>query len=163
MLESRASQVEIRVLHPGDHDLILHAAPDVFDHPPDPELTREFLQDPRHHITVALEAGRVVAFASGVHYIHPDKAPELWINEVAVAPAHRGMGFGKAVLKALLEVGRAHRCTTAWVLTYRNNPAAMALYSSLGGTEGADDSGPSNDLVGYSFSLIAQPRSGDRT
>jgi ribosomal protein S18 acetylase RimI-like enzyme len=95
----------------------------------------------------------VVGFASGVHYIHPDKAPQLWINEVAVAVTHRRRGLGKAVLRSLIEVGRANRCTVAWVLTDRTNTAAMALYSSVGGTEGADDEGPSDATLGYSFAL----------
>src|SRR5437773_1610012 len=47
----------------------------------------------------------VVGFASGVHYIHPDKPPELWINEVALAPTRRRRGLGTAVLKSLFEVG----------------------------------------------------------
>jgi GNAT superfamily N-acetyltransferase len=54
-----------------------------------------------------------VGFASGLHYIHPDKQPELWINEMGVAPTHRGRGLGKDLLKALFEVGRAQNCTAA--------------------------------------------------
>jgi ribosomal protein S18 acetylase RimI-like enzyme len=95
----------------------------------------------------------VVGFASGVHYLHPDKPPELWINEVGLAPTHRRRGLGKGLLRALLEVGRANHCTMAWVLTYRDNLAAMALYSSAGGTLGADQSGAAADLIGYSFAL----------
>jgi aminoglycoside 6'-N-acetyltransferase I len=145
--------IEIKVLQRGDESILMSVAPDVFDQPIDADLTREFLQDPRHHIAVAIDDGLVVGFASGVHYVHPDKPPELWINEVGLAPSHRRCGLGKAVLGALFEVGRAHRCKTAWVLTYRTNAAAMALYSSVGGSEGADDSGPANALVGYSFAL----------
>ena len=84
---------------------------------------------------------------------HPDKPAELWVNEVALAPTHRRRGLGKAVLKALLEVGRAQNCRVAWVLTDRNNVAAMALYSSIGGKEGADDIGPADAMLGYSFAL----------
>lgn len=144
---------EIKVLQSGDETILMNVAAGVFDNPIDAELTREFLGDPRHHIAVAIDDGLIVGFASAVHYIHPDKPPELWINEVGLAPTHRGRGLGKSVLRALFEVGRAHNCTLAWVLTYRSNVAAVALYSSVGGTEGADDSGPSNDMVGYSFSL----------
>jgi ribosomal protein S18 acetylase RimI-like enzyme len=150
--------VEIKVLRRGDDAILMNVAPGVFDNPVDPELTREFLEDPRHHIAVAIDDGLVVGFASGVHYIHPDKQPELWINEVAVAPTHRRRGLGKAVLKALFEVGRAHRCAVAWVLTDRSNAAAMALYSSLGGTEGADDAGPADATLGYSFDLTSPSR-----
>lgn len=145
--------ITIKVLQRGDEAILMNVAPEVFDNPINMELTKEFLADPRHHIAVATDDGLVVGFASGVHYIHPDKPPELWINEVGLAATHRRRGLGKAVLKALLEVGRIHNCTTAWVLTYRTNVGAMALYSSLGGTEGADDSGPANAMVGYSFAL----------
>jgi len=146
--------IEIKVLHRGDENVLMTVAPAVFDNSIDTELTKEFLEDPRHHIAVAIDDGLVVGFASGVHYVHPDKPPELWINEVGLAPTHRRRGLGKAVLKALFEVGRAQNCTVAWVLTYRTNVAAMALYSSVGGTEGVDDSGPSEALLGYSFALM---------
>jgi ribosomal protein S18 acetylase RimI-like enzyme len=149
--------IEIKVLQRGDESILMNVAAEVFDNPIDPQLTREFLVDPRHHIAVAIDDGLVVGFASGVHYIHPDKPPELWINEVGLAPTHRRRGLGRGVLKALLEVGRAQKCTVAWVLTYRTNVAAMALYSSIGGTEGVDHSGPSTAMVGYSF-VLTDPR-----
>ena len=145
--------LEIRILRRGDEQVLQNVAAEVFDNPIDPDLTREFLADPRHHLAVAIDNGLVVAFASGVHYVHPDKPPQLWINEVAVAPTHQRRGLGKAVMKALLDIGRTHRCTEAWVLTDRTNTAAMALYASLGGTEGADDKSPSDAIIGYTFTL----------
>jgi hypothetical protein len=48
--------VEIRVLGPGDETLLRGVAPDVFDDEVDPRLTAQFLQDPRHHLAVAVEA-----------------------------------------------------------------------------------------------------------
>jgi ribosomal protein S18 acetylase RimI-like enzyme len=145
--------IEIKVLHCGYDHILMNVATEVFDNPIDQELTREFLGDPRHHIAVAIDDGLVVGFASGVHYVHPDKQPELWINEVAVAPTHRRRGLGQAVLRAMFEVGRTHRCAVAWVLTNRKNVAALALYSSIGGTQGADETGTSEATVGYSFKL----------
>ena len=142
-----------RVLAPGDESVLMGVAPEVFDNPVDPDLVAEFLNDPRHHIAVAIDDGVVVGFASGVHYVHPDKRPELWINEVAVAPTHQRRGLGKAVTAALLEVGRDHECQVAWVLTDASNAAAMALYASLGGTEGADDEASNQATIGYSFEL----------
>jgi ribosomal protein S18 acetylase RimI-like enzyme len=136
-----------------DESVLMSVAEDVFDNPVDPRLAREFLEDPRHHLAVSIDDGVVVGFASAVHYVHPDKAPQLWINEVSVAPTHQQRGFGKSMLKLLFEVGRAQNCTVAWVLTNRTNAAAMALYSSLGGREGADDEGPSDTTLGYSFDL----------
>jgi len=143
--------VEVKVLQAGDENVLANVAEDVFDNPIDQNLTREFLADPRHHIAVAMDDGLVVGFASGVHYVHPDKPAELWINEVGVAPSHHGQGLGKAVMGALLEVGRDHGCREAWVLTNVGNAAARALYVSVGGTEGADDS--ADAALGYSFAL----------
>lgn len=145
--------IEIKVLQQGDDHILMRVAPEVFDNPIDAELAKEFLQDPRHHIAVALDDGLVVGFASGVHYVHPDEPPELWINEVAVAPTHRCRGIGKAAVQALLDVGRAHKCKMAWVLTDSRNVAARALYSSAGGTAPSGASALANCTLMYEFPL----------
>ncbi|HEX8694546.1 MAG TPA: GNAT family N-acetyltransferase [Longimicrobium sp.] len=132
--------IEIRVLRRGDEAVLARVAPGVFDDPVDAGAAAEFLADPRHHLAVAAEDGVVVGFVSAVHYVHPDKPrPELWINEVGVAPAHQGRGVGKAVLRAMLDVARGLGCGEAWVLTGRANAPAMRLYASLGGEEAPDD------------------------
>jgi len=134
-----------KVLSISDLPLLMNVPEDVFDNPIDEKFAREFLEDPRHHIVVALSDGAIIGFASGVHYIHPDKPPELFINEVGVAPAHQGKGIGKAIMKELLQLGRSLGCVDAWVLTDRSNTAANGLYKSAGGE--AEDS----DLVLYEF------------
>jgi ribosomal protein S18 acetylase RimI-like enzyme len=148
-----AMEIAIRALGPADHEVLRHVAEDVFDHEVNPDLAREFLEDARHHIVVAIDGGLVIGFVSAVHYVHPDKRPQLWINEVSVAPTHRQRGLAKAMLRVMLDVGRAHQCTEAWVLTDRMNPTAMALYASAGGREGADGESLNEALVGYSFDL----------
>ncbi len=139
--------VEIRILGPGDEAVLQRVAEDVFDHAIDPAASATFLGDERHHIAVAIDGGWVVGFASGVHYLHPDKPrPELFVNEVGVAASHRGRGLGKAVLGALLEHGKALGCRCAWVLTDRDNAAAVRLYQAGGGGQGSDQ-------VMFSFEL----------
>jgi aminoglycoside 6'-N-acetyltransferase I len=127
--------IEIKLLECGDEAVLDNVAPQVFDNPISSRLTAEFLSDPRHHLVVAIENGRVVGFASGVHYVHPDKPAELWVNELGITPTHRGRGLGKGVLQLLLMKGRQLGCARAWVLTDRQNTAATALYASLGGKE----------------------------
>jgi ribosomal protein S18 acetylase RimI-like enzyme len=129
--------VEFRLAGPDDAALLSRAAGDVFDHPVDPGLTAEFLSDPRHHLAIAIDDGQIVGMASGVHYIHPDKAPELWVNEVGVAPSHQGQGVGRRVLGVLLEHGRALGCHEAWLLTDDSNAAARRTYAAAGGRESA--------------------------
>jgi GNAT superfamily N-acetyltransferase len=131
--------VAVRVLGAGDEAVLERVTTEVLDHGVDPRLAAEFLSDPRHHIAVAVEDGAVVAFASGVHYVHPDKPTELWINEVGVSPPHRRRGLGAAVVGALLAEGRRLGCVNAWVLTDRGNEAAMRLYEACGGVEAKED------------------------
>jgi GNAT superfamily N-acetyltransferase len=101
---------ETRILRAGDEAVLDNVAPGVFDDDLDPRLVIEFLEDERHHVAVSVDQGKVVGFASGVHYVHPDKPAELWINEVGVAPSHQGRGIGKAVMQAMLEHGKRLGC-----------------------------------------------------
>ncbi len=131
---------EIRLLGAGDERVLDRIGDDVFDEAIDAAGAREFLGDPRHHIAVAVDDGVVVGFASGVHYLHPDKpVPELWVNELGVASTHRRRGIGKAVLDCLLDAGRVLGCAQAWVLTERDNTAAMRTYASIGGAQTPSD------------------------
>ena len=132
--------IEIKILGSQDAGVLADVAPDVFDYPIDRERADAFLADPRHHLAVAIEDGRVVGFVSAVHYLHPDKPrPELWINEVSVAATHRGRGLGTALLRSLFAVAQSLGCAEAWVLTDRANTAAMRLYAVAGSTESPTD------------------------
>ena len=132
--------IEMKLLRNGDESVLANVAPDVFDDPIDVRATAAFLSDHRHHLAVAIDNGLVVGFASAVLYVHPDKPrPELWINEVGVAPTHHRRGIGRKLLEVLLDIGRSRDCAEAWVLTYRSNHAATHLYASVGGHEAPDN------------------------
>jgi ribosomal protein S18 acetylase RimI-like enzyme len=141
-----ASVVDIRILGEGDPALLQACANGVFDHSRSPELVAEFLADARHHIVAAIVDGTLVGLVSAVHYVHPDKPPELWINEVSVAESHRGQGIAKRLLAAMLSHGRSLGCTEAWVLTEEDNVAAQRLYASVDGAH--------RNVVYFTFPLI---------
>lgn len=143
--------VDVRLLSPGEASALTASADGVFDRPVDLGRSREFLSDPRHHLAVAFDGDLVVGAASAVHYIHPDKPPELWVNEVAVAPSHRGRGIARVLLRALFARGQEVGCGSAWVVTERSNTAAMRLYAALGGHESVEDT------VLFTFSLDGGP------
>lgn len=130
-----SGDVAIRLLGRDDAAVLSRVADGVFDHAIDERWTAEFLADPRHHMVVALAGDMVVGMASAVHYVHPDKPPELWVNEVGVAPTQRSRGVGRALLHALLEHGRALGCTEAWLGTEHDNVEARRLYAAVGGEE----------------------------
>lgn len=137
--------LEIRLLGTGDGDLLQRAAAGVFDGQVQPGLTRDFLADARHHIVVAIEDGVIVGMVTAVDYVHPDKARQLWINEVGVAPSHQKRGIGRKMLDAMLAHGRVLGCTEAWLGTEADNSAARRLYERAGGA--------SEEFILYSFSL----------
>ena len=134
-----ASTVDVVMLGPGDESVLGRVAADVFDLPVQEDLAAEFLADPRHHIAVAIDGETVVGFASAVHYLHPDKPAELWINEVGVAATHRRRGLARRIVRALLERGRELGCREAWVLADRDNEPALRLYGSVGGLRARED------------------------
>jgi len=125
--------IPVRILGPADTAVLSKVAPGVFDQDLQPALVKEFLGDSRHHLAVALDGDTVVGFASAVHYIHPDKPAELWINEVGVAPTHRRKGVGQTLLKGIFDLGARLGCREAWVLTSPANQAALQLYEAAGG------------------------------
>jgi aminoglycoside 6'-N-acetyltransferase I len=138
--------VEIRILRAGDERVLDRVLADVFDAAIDARGTAAFLADPHHHLAVAIDGGAVVGFATGNDYAHPDRAaPDLWINEVSVAPAYRERGIGKELVGALLDDARALGSREAWVGTEHDNMAARRLYQSLGGD--------AEDFVMFTFDL----------
>ena len=139
--------IEIRLLGPSDAAVLDRRAPEVFDKPISPELTSEFLNDPRHHLVVGIDEGVVVGMASGVHYVHPDKPAQLFINEVGVSSSYRARGIGRALVERLVRLAEELGCTEAWVLTDRDNEAACRMYEAAGA--GA----PPDDCVMYTFRL----------
>jgi ribosomal protein S18 acetylase RimI-like enzyme len=151
-----ATAADVRLLGPDDGAVFDRVADGVFDGPVDPRWARAFLADARHHLVVALDGGVVVGMASAVDYVHPDKAPQLWINEIGVAPTHRRRGLGRRLLAALLAHGRALGCTEAWLGTEDDNLPARRLYEAAGGAP--------EPFVLYSFPLTPaepQPRATD--
>ena len=132
--------VEIKLLTAADCEVLQSVAEGVFDDPIIPAMAAKFLADERHHIAVAIAGGVIVGFVSAVHYLHPDKpAPELWINEVGVAPTHQRQGLARKLMEALLTEASRLGCSIAWVLTNRNNAAAMRLYEACGGVKAPED------------------------
>lgn len=118
-------------------ELLDHVAPEVFDHAINASCLAAFVADPRHLMYLAVEDGIVVGMASGVEYFHPDKFPQLWINEVGVAPTHRARGLGRQLIVALVEAARNRGCVYAWLGTARENEVAQACFRSVPGVEAA--------------------------
>jgi ribosomal-protein-alanine N-acetyltransferase len=110
------------------------AAEDLFDDRVDLEATRRFLANDANELLIAYVDGDSAGFVSATELTHPDQArPELFLNELGVAEAHRGRGVGRALVEGLWAVARDRGCRGMWVLTEEDNVAANKVYAAAGG------------------------------
>lgn len=104
--------------------------PDVFDHPIDPRHLAAYVADPRHALFVAVENGVVVSHIRGNVHLQPDRAPDLYIDNLGTAPSHQRRGLASQLMDALIDWGEAQGCTYAWVATETDNEGAKGFYAA---------------------------------
>lgn len=110
------------------------AAGDLFDERPTAEWARRFLEQPGHHLLLAYVDDTPVGMVTGVEMTHPDKGTEMFLYELGVADDHQRHGIGQALTRALARLAEDQGCFGMWVLTERENTAAVATYRR-GGAE----------------------------
>jgi ribosomal-protein-alanine N-acetyltransferase len=82
------------------------------------------------YIGVRDEAGVLVGYA-GISVLGRVGGYECEIHTIAVDPAHRGSGLGRALLRALLDVADERDAET-FLEVRTDNDAAISLYESVG-------------------------------
>ena len=87
----------------------------------------EELENPAAHFIAAVEAGDVLGYA-GMHTV----LGESYVDNIAVLPAHRGKGVGRALTEALIAQARAADGVFLTLEVRASNRPAIALYASLG-------------------------------
>lgn len=123
--------MDIILTGPGNAPLFDNLHDDVFDGPVRPDLLQEYLADPRLHMVVARVDGQIVGMITGLHHIHPDKPPQMWVNELGVATHVRRRGIATALMQALTDHARSLGCTEIWVVADPTDEAE-GFYESLG-------------------------------
>ncbi|CAN0535864.1 unnamed protein product [Laminaria digitata] len=131
------SDITIRRATVDDLSAIEKVGDTLFDYPIKKNRAVEFFNDSRHHLFLAFIGRDVIGMASGFHYIHPDKDPELFMNEVGVIEAFQNQGIGRALVKRLWKYAQELGCKEAWIGTEKSNIAAQKCYEASGGK--ADD------------------------
>ncbi len=127
-------EIEIRLATIDDLEAMERVGDSLFDHPIKRNRAIEFFDDARHHLILAFSGDDVVGMASGFHYVHPDKDPELFMNEVGVIEAYQNQGIGRALVKSLWKHAKSIGCKEAWIGTEKSNISAQKCYSAAGGT-----------------------------
>jgi|JI9StandDraft_2_1071091.scaffolds.fasta_scaffold06336_10 ribosomal protein S18 acetylase RimI-like enzyme len=110
--------------------LLENVDPDVFDHPIDPSRLAAYVADPLHVMFVAVENNLVVGQIRGNVHLQPDRAPDLYIDNLGTSPARQRRGIAAAMIKALIEWGKGQGCTFAWVATETDNDGAIGFYGA---------------------------------
>lgn len=130
-------KIQIKIAGTEDAALLANVAEDVFDHDIIEDRLRDFLNQPNHILCIAIAEGLVVGQARAAILQHPDKAPELFVDNVGVSPAFQRRGVASRLLEAVMQVGSTHDCAEIWVSTEPDNEPARALYGALGLTHQA--------------------------
>ena len=112
-------------------DLLAKVADDVFDEDITPDRLGPFLAAAGHVMFVAVEADLVVGQIRGMVHVQPDRASDLYIDNLGVAPSHKRRGIGRQLIAALVRWGEAQGCTYAWLATESDNDEAISFYESL--------------------------------
>ena len=129
--------VEIRQVGPGDAAIFDRVADGVFDEPINPDRLAAYLAEPGHYLVVAMHRDAVVGQVAAVVHKHPDKAAELYLDDVGVAPEFHRRGIARRMVEAMMAIGRELGCEEVWVGTEHDNVPARRLYESFG-MEGKD-------------------------
>ncbi|HEX6686954.1 MAG TPA: GNAT family N-acetyltransferase [Candidatus Limnocylindrales bacterium] len=128
---------EYQIRRAASVDELIAASP-LFDNPAKAEWAERFLTSQGHHLLLAYVGESPAGFVSGVEMTHPDKGTEMFLYELAVDEAHRNRGIGRALVQALGELAREHGCYGMWVMTERDNPAAIKAYQAGGASRDSD-------------------------
>jgi ribosomal protein S18 acetylase RimI-like enzyme len=120
--------VALTRLGPGDAAAMARLAPEVLDASVDPDWLAGFLEDPGHIIIVARVDEVVVGQLAAIIHHHPDRPPDLYIDDLAVTPALRRQGIAQRLLDDAMVLGAQLGCAQAWIVTETDNAPARALY-----------------------------------
>lgn len=122
--------VSIIEVTPATAGLLGDVDPDVFDHEIDPARVAAYVADPLHAMFVAVEDGLVVGQIRGSVHLQPDRAPDLYIDNLGTAPTRQRRGIAAAMMKEMLGWGQVQGCTYAWVATETDNEQAQGFYAA---------------------------------
>ena len=93
---------------------------------PHKDIARKLAVQPELFLVGVLD-GRVIATVMAGYEGHRG-----WVNYLAVAPAHRGRGFGRALMRYVEEILVQRGCPKLNLQVRNTNPEAMAFYRRIG-------------------------------
>ncbi|WP_375573044.1 GNAT family N-acetyltransferase [Ahrensia marina] len=114
-------------------------AEDVFDAIPTAPHLEKLALMPGHALFVAVGGGVVVGQLLAVIQFQADRPPQLYIDNLGVAPPFKRQGVARGLFEAAMAWGRDGGCEQVWLATDVGNAEARGFYASLGFTREAAD------------------------
>ncbi|WP_309611349.1 GNAT family N-acetyltransferase [Sphingomonas sp.] len=111
--------------------LLDRIADGVFNDPPVAEWRVPYLASPAVMLVVALDGDLVIGQVKAAIHLHPDKAADLYIDEVGVAATHQRRGIARRMLGEVEQWARERDCVDVWLAADVGNDAAQSLYGGF--------------------------------
>jgi ribosomal protein S18 acetylase RimI-like enzyme len=111
---------------------LLATVDEVFDEPIDRDRVEALVAESNHILLVAVSGGVVVGQCLGVIHRHPDKATELYLDDLAVADSLKRRGIATRLINEAIRLGKERGCEEIWVGAEPDNEEANSLYEALG-------------------------------
>lgn len=104
----------------------------------DSEQGEQFIGNNDNALFIAFWEGKASGFLTAHRLQRFDKRKAgVLLYEIGVHPDYRRRGIGKALIEEVKKWAKEVGADKVWVLTDKNNEAAMAMYKSAGGIEEA--------------------------
>jgi ribosomal protein S18 acetylase RimI-like enzyme len=126
--------VSIRRLTPELASSFPSVADEVFDAKPTAEHLEKLALMPGHALFVGVGGEVVVGQLLAMIQFQADRAPQLYIDNLGVAPPFKRQGVARGLFDAAMSWGRDSGCDTVWLATDVGNSEARGFYASLGFT-----------------------------
>jgi ribosomal protein S18 acetylase RimI-like enzyme len=120
----------LHVITPENMGLMARVAEDVFDHAIKPDRLAAFAASPLHRMIVAVDQGEVVGQIRGIVHLQPDRAGDLYIDNLGVTEGRQREGIATRLIRELVAWGEGHGCGHSWVATETDNDVAIAFYAA---------------------------------
>lgn len=124
-----ASAPQLRPMRDEDVDAVHAIEIRAYDFPWTTGIFRDCLRA-AYPAWVLVESGNVVGYV-----LMSVAAGEAHILNVCVAPAERGRGLGRRLVRTMLQLARARRAERVFLEVRPSNPGAIALYEQEGFNE----------------------------
>ncbi|HWW27001.1 MAG TPA: GNAT family N-acetyltransferase [Caulobacter sp.] len=112
--------------------LLENIADEVFDNEIDAQRLATYLESPGHLMIIAVCGRQVIGQVAAYVHRRPDEAPDVYIDNLGVAPAFQRRGVARRLVDEILAWGKTLGCHQAWIVTDTENNAARALYEGRG-------------------------------